>query len=268
MPEIVAEEWRPVVGYEGLYEVSSQGRVKSLARRLADGRKWSERTLKPWRSTDGYLQASLRRDGRGVAAKVHRLVCEAFHGPAPADKPFALHGNHDPADNRPENLRWGDHVENMQDMVDADRQPRTKGEANGRAKLTEADVRAIQDELLDGATMEAVAAKHGLGIATVGDIANGKTWAHIVSPELQAKLAKRKRPKTLSDEEVLQVFDLVVQGLLQREIAARLGVNQATISRILDGTTPRYVALRAQWIAAQQRTPAESHLQARAEEEM
>ena len=50
---------------------------------------------------------------RGKNYKIHRLVCEAFHGPSPEDKPIVLHLNEDAMDNRPSNLRWGTQRENM-----------------------------------------------------------------------------------------------------------------------------------------------------------
>tara|TARA_R110002153_G_scaffold51838_2_gene145561 strand:+ start:998 stop:1471 length:474 start_codon:yes stop_codon:yes gene_type:complete len=50
---------------------------------------------------------------RGKNYKIHRLICEAFHGPAPEDKPIVLHLNEDGLDNRPENLRWGTQKENL-----------------------------------------------------------------------------------------------------------------------------------------------------------
>lgn len=50
---------------------------------------------------------------RGKNYKMHRLVCEAFHGPAPKDKPVVIHINENALDNRPENLRWGTQKENM-----------------------------------------------------------------------------------------------------------------------------------------------------------
>ena len=50
---------------------------------------------------------------RGRNYKIHRLICEAFHGPAPKGKPIVLHLNEDALDNRPENLRWGTQKENL-----------------------------------------------------------------------------------------------------------------------------------------------------------
>lgn len=50
---------------------------------------------------------------RGKNYKIHRLICEAFHGPAPKDKPVVIHINENALDNRPENLRWGTQKENM-----------------------------------------------------------------------------------------------------------------------------------------------------------
>jgi hypothetical protein len=53
----------------------------------------------------------IMRDGKNI--KVHRLVCEAFHGSAPFDGAVVMHINECPLDNRPENLRWGTQKENL-----------------------------------------------------------------------------------------------------------------------------------------------------------
>lgn len=108
-------EWRPVTGYEGLYEVSDGGQVRSLPRTTA-GHAYGGGPLKPMLTTTGYLQVHLWRDGKGRFPKVHQLVCEAFHGPRPVDHEVR-HLNGDKTDNRASNLAWGTSRENHQDTL-------------------------------------------------------------------------------------------------------------------------------------------------------
>ena len=73
------ELWRPVVGYEGLYEVSNLGRVKSLNYR----RTGKEGILKSWPDDEGYLQVNLFKKGKRETNKVHIFVMRAFNGECP-----------------------------------------------------------------------------------------------------------------------------------------------------------------------------------------
>ena len=109
------EEWRDVVGYEGLYQVSSEGRVKSLERKLSHWRGGEriqkERILKQSVVYGGYLRVCLSVDGKTKMLRVHRLVCEAFHK-NPENKPEVNHINEDKTDNRACNLEWCTRREN------------------------------------------------------------------------------------------------------------------------------------------------------------
>jgi hypothetical protein len=95
------ERWLAIVGYEGLYEISDQGRVRSIKRRGSPGRVLSPYVHK------GYRYAKLWRGNRETRLLIHRLMLTAFVGPSPKEKPFGLHDDDNPANNVLGNLRWG-----------------------------------------------------------------------------------------------------------------------------------------------------------------
>ena len=112
-----SSEWLPVVGYEGLYEVSVLGRVRSVDR-VVNGR-WGDRrmggvVLSPGGSSRPHVQ--LCRDGEKKYVKVSKLVAEAFLGKRPADN-VLRHLNDDPFDNRLVNLVYGTYSDNAYDSV-------------------------------------------------------------------------------------------------------------------------------------------------------
>lgn len=108
------EVWKPVFGYEGLYEVSSDGGVRSLDR-VEDfkggKRKRSGKTLKLHRSHRGYLRVQLCIGGKVSFKSVHRLVCLAFVE-NPGGKPEVNHLDENKENNRYTNLEWATRVEN------------------------------------------------------------------------------------------------------------------------------------------------------------
>lgn len=114
------ETWRPVLGYEGLYEASDKGRVRSVARRSwhPNGywRNMPSRELRPSINRGGYPTVVLCRDGERWTVGVHRLVAEAFLGPRP-DGMAVCHGNDIKTDNRIENLRFDTWSSNQEDRV-------------------------------------------------------------------------------------------------------------------------------------------------------
>lgn len=164
------EIWRDVVGYEGLYKVSSLGRLRGSPRQGTDGCILKLSPSKPC----GYVRTVLYRGGKGAPKKVHRLVLEAFAGPCP-DGMDACHNNGQRDDNRPENLRWGSRKENC---ADAKRHGTfAVGERNGHAKLTRSNVEIIRQMRAEGRTYQSIADRFGVSLQTARSAAKGWTWA-------------------------------------------------------------------------------------------
>ena len=97
------EEWKPVVGYEGLYEVSNTGQIRSLKRNII---------LRPKKEPTGYLRCNLSLNKNVKTFSIHRLVAQAFL-PNPDNLPEVNHKDEDKTNNRVENLEWCNHKYNM-----------------------------------------------------------------------------------------------------------------------------------------------------------
>lgn len=118
----IAEVWKDIQGYEGLYQVSNFGRVKSLGRFVINplvpkGYSWHpESILKQYKLSCGYLNVILCKNGKGTLLKVHRLVAIAFI-PNPKNKPHIDHINTIKTDNNINNLRWVTAKENLKNTI-------------------------------------------------------------------------------------------------------------------------------------------------------
>lgn len=102
------EHWLNVPGWEGIYQVSSLGRVRNTKGHVLST--YAKKSATP------HLSVQLNRDGRQRRYDVHVLVCTAFHGPRPEGM-GVRHRNGNAQDNRPENLCWGTQSENIRDSV-------------------------------------------------------------------------------------------------------------------------------------------------------
>ena len=107
-----SEIWKDVVGYEGFYQVSNKGNVRSVERRDSRGHRRGGRILKPTYDTDGYLRVTLCKNGKHKTKKVHRLVAEAFI-PNLESLPHVNHMDEVKDNNELSNLEWCTHKYNM-----------------------------------------------------------------------------------------------------------------------------------------------------------
>jgi len=169
----MVEQWKAIEGYEDIYEVSDQGRVKSL-------KFDKERILRTALNTKGYLQAHLFHNGERKTFLVHRLVAEACIPNPESDERLEInHRNGDKTDNRVANLEWCTHSENVHHSRDVlGKTPR--GESHGRSKLTEAEVRLMRKLYkVHGITQQILAARFRVSQMDVGFIVRRVTWQHV-----------------------------------------------------------------------------------------
>jgi hypothetical protein len=170
------ERWLPVVGYEGLYEVSDQGRVRSVARTV-EGRWGSTRRagapLALFQDRDGYVRVNLSRDGASRQRGAHQLVLEAFVGPCPQGME-CLHGDGTRGNNVLANLAWGTPKANSADRRRHGTGP--NGRRNPKAKLCEQQVLRIRG---DARAQALIAREYSVDQTTVSDVKRRRTWAEV-----------------------------------------------------------------------------------------
>lgn len=175
-------EWRPIVGYEGIYEVNDCGQIRRIAP-WADGRRQNVSSVKPLRkahiTANGYMRVALRHSGEAQKYHpVHRLVMAAFCGPLPEGHQVN-HKNGNKQDNRLQNLEYVTGSENRIHSYRVLKQPTRPGSKHHAAKITEADALAIRALRVRGWTLKRLAKQFGLSVPTVCWIAKGKAWKHI-----------------------------------------------------------------------------------------
>ena len=173
------EEWRDIPGYEGLYQVSSLGRVRSVGvtdtcrsrrgkvfHRYHPGRVLS---LEGNNSSIPYYAVQLFRDGRRKRFLVHRLVALAFLGPLPEGKEVR-HLDNDYRNNAVDNLVYGTHSENMHDTI------RDRRHSH---KLTDDQVREIRSRLAAGESALQICKDYGVSDVVLSNIRLGRSYRYV-----------------------------------------------------------------------------------------
>ena len=180
-----AIEWRAVVGFEDLYEISSDGQVRSLPRKGGLNRLYGGRILRASKGKSvsfpegGYFEVGLSKNGCMYTKRVHRLVAEAFLGPCPKGQQVR-HGSLGIHVNTVDNLCYGSQAENMRDK-DRDG-TQLLGSAHPQAKLTEESASDILKKISLGIEQQSLAREYGVSKSTVTGLKMGRTWKHIPRP--------------------------------------------------------------------------------------
>jgi len=166
---MVKEEWRNIGGYEGLYQVSDIGRVRSVA---------SGNIKALAKNSTGYYRADLWKDNAGRKVFIHRMVYAAFHGDIKKGL-IINHKNGSPLDNRASNLEMCTHLENSQHawrtgLTD------NRGEKHGLSKLKEVDVIFIRENLNKKEfNANFLAARFSVRPSTIRKVTARLSWKHV-----------------------------------------------------------------------------------------
>ncbi len=170
------EIWKSIPGYEGKYEVSTLGRIKSLPRLVVKPRgsfMSKERILPGSVSVNGPGYRTVNLGNR--TTYIHHLVLETFVGPRP-DRHEACHNNGNRLDNRLENLRWDTASQNQNDR--AKHGTSNRGERCGSAILKTEEVQEIFNSKEPGCEL---ARRYGVAQQTICNIRKGRRWTHLTT---------------------------------------------------------------------------------------
>lgn len=170
---MIDEKWKDIAGYEGLYQISSLGRVRSQDRTTPDGRKIFGKMLKVvGRTMKGkvYAAVNLSRDNHKRSHSVAKLVAENF---VSSDAIISAlrwsHKDNNRLNNRLTNLMVGDHI----------------GEKNPSHKLTELQVNEIRTAILRGERRKKLASLYQVSPKTIDAIRRGEIWSHLLQSSIQ-----------------------------------------------------------------------------------
>lgn len=179
----MAEIWKDIRGYEGMYQVSSHGRVRSLSRKSTSKRHGKRveislkgRILKSVLGKKGYTQVTLHKDGSSKTFGIHCLVAAAFIGERPPGFDVC-HKNGVRSSNKSSNLRYGTRAENKSDELTHG--TRLRGEKHLQSKLSEKDVVSIRKRLEGGEKQCVLAREFSVTKSTINKIHLRVTWSHV-----------------------------------------------------------------------------------------
>lgn len=180
------EIWKDIPGYEGWYQASSEGRIKSLARSTPTRNRWGpctynkpDQIIRGRLDEDGYRRMKLCVSGKTKDEFAHKLVALAFHGERPTPKHEVAHWNGVRLDNAPANLRWATVKENAQDKVRHGATADQFGERHSHNKLTDDQVREIRQARQTYGVCVHLSKQFGVTPQTIGKIRRRERWPHI-----------------------------------------------------------------------------------------
>lgn len=178
--DTMKEEWKDIEGYEGFYQISNLGRVKSLGGWCGTAKR-KEKIRSTSLTHDGYVKVRLVHQGKDKTVRVHRLVAEAFI-PNPESKDTVNHIDGNKKNNAVSNLEWVDRTEQMLHAYNLGLKSSRVGSQNSNAKLTDEQVREIRKSYVPYSKefgTVTLAKKYGVTNRVIGLIVKNETYKNV-----------------------------------------------------------------------------------------
>ena len=169
------EKWRDIPGWEGLYQASDDGRIRSYPKQTARGFR-KGRVLTPIVKCLRYHAVTLSDKNRRVQYLIHVLIATTFIGARPQGH-HTCHRDDNKYNNAAANLYYGTPGDNNRDKVKNGIQP--LGSKHHNTKLTERKVRQLREEAVSGVALSILASRYKISNSTAWCIVKRKTWRHI-----------------------------------------------------------------------------------------
>lgn len=215
--------WKEVKGYEGYYEISSNGIVRNIK---------TGRRLKPDLHKEGYDRVTLSKDGVSKHLFNHRLVAISFL-PNEENHPVVNHIDGNRQNNAVENLEWCSHKHNAQHAIKLGLKTIKTGEDCSYAKLSNDIASEIIKDIKSGKKYAEISEEREISQATISMIKTGKRWNTEAIKVSKGSMQGSANPSSkLTEDDVREIFELLKQGIPQNEIGERYGVVKGLISDI------------------------------------
>lgn len=218
------EEWRPVVGYEGLYEVSNLARIKSLDKKGSRGIKIVKSYLNPGKP---YMTLQFRKDDKLYTPTLHTVVADAFCEKPQTDKRLCVdHVDGNKLNNNASNLEWVTFSENIKRAIALGLTTFKSGHLSHMSKVSLDQARDIIIMYNSNIKVKEICVKHNISKSCAWHIIKKTRWENVELPDVAFKT---KYYKNLSDETIQLIKDLLAKNTSKLQIQNITGVCRKSV---------------------------------------
>lgn len=226
LTDIDGEIWKDVKDYEGIYQVSNFGRVKSLDRIDCKGQHRKEKIISQAFDEDGYLIGNLSKDRKRKSVRWHRVIYQSFHPIANLSLQIN-HKNGIKTDNAIENLEWCTNHENVLHAIQTNLRKPINGDKNTFAALSNSQVLEIFHSTK---TDRQLSKDYNVGILCIRRIKNGMQWGSVTGKSYTPKAHNQN----FTNDVALEIFNASGSNT---EIAKQFNTERHTVANIKLGLT-------------------------------